>query len=152
MSQFITDQITRKNQYNRAYFATGNTVKHTVTDMDCVPYIRFYRGQYLNPEPVIMDRAAGYRQVGRCLTNGATSWNTYSGDQRVQNVLETYNNEFPQQPSTVAGKSSLLDDNYLSNLCWETPCSTTFPCFAKKLPDYRFYKIASDPNPVNTSP
>lgn len=53
-------QIARKNS-DQPYFATNTTVLSNLTDMDHHPYTRFYRGVYYFPEPVAMEREAGWR-------------------------------------------------------------------------------------------
>jgi hypothetical protein len=45
------------------YFATNNTIRNSVTDMDHQPYQRFFRGVYYYPEPIIFEREAGYRPI-----------------------------------------------------------------------------------------
>ena len=45
------------------YFATNKTVLNTITDMDHFPYNRYYRGVYYYPEPIVMEREAGWRNV-----------------------------------------------------------------------------------------
>jgi hypothetical protein len=58
----VRAQIERKLSGN-PYMATQNSVKNIVTDMDHHPYTRWYRGVYYYPEPVIMEREAGYRPI-----------------------------------------------------------------------------------------
>ena len=47
---------------DRPYFATNKSVMNIVTDMDHHPYTRWFRGVYYYPDPVIMEREAGWRQ------------------------------------------------------------------------------------------
>ncbi len=61
MSDFIKQQIERKNNYNIPYYATKNSITHTMTDMDHFPYTRYFRGVYNQSKPVVMDREAGFR-------------------------------------------------------------------------------------------
>ena len=61
MSEYIKEQIKRKNNYNIPYYATKNSITHTKTDMDHFPYTRFYRGVYNQSLPIVMDREAGFR-------------------------------------------------------------------------------------------
>lgn len=46
---------------SRPYFANGDTVDNVVTDMDHHPYTRWYRGVYYYPDPIVMEREAGWR-------------------------------------------------------------------------------------------
>lgn len=46
---------------SRPYFANGESVDNVVTDMDHHPYSRWFRGVYYYPNPVIMEREAGWR-------------------------------------------------------------------------------------------
>ena len=45
------------------YFANGNTIRNSITDMDHQPYQRFFRGVYYYPDPVVFEREAGYRPM-----------------------------------------------------------------------------------------
>lgn len=58
----IQTQIFRKTSSN-PYFATGSTISSVVTDMDHHPYTRWFRGVYYYPEPIIMEREAGFRSL-----------------------------------------------------------------------------------------
>lgn len=55
----IKKQIEQKNK--GLYFANNETVTHIITDMDHHPYTRWYRGVSYYPEPIIMEREAGWR-------------------------------------------------------------------------------------------
>lgn len=57
----VRTQIARKLNYNIPYYATNEVIGNVVTDMDHFPYDRFFRGEYNNPHPVVMEREAGYR-------------------------------------------------------------------------------------------
>jgi hypothetical protein len=59
----IQNEIRNKIQYARPYYATNRSVGKTVTDFDDFPYNRWYRGIATNPNPVIIEREAGYRYV-----------------------------------------------------------------------------------------
>lgn len=63
MSSYVRDQIMKKLQYDRPYYATNRTVGHIVTDFDSFPYSRWYRGQYEVDVPIVIEREAGYRHV-----------------------------------------------------------------------------------------
>lgn len=56
-------QIQQKQDLSKPFYATKELVQSTMTDMDHFPYKRFYRGQYANPNPVVMEREAGFRPV-----------------------------------------------------------------------------------------
>lgn len=56
----VRQQIAMKTS-NRPYFANGDTVDNVITDMDHHPYSRWFRGVYYYPDPVIMEREAGWR-------------------------------------------------------------------------------------------
>jgi hypothetical protein len=60
--QNIRMQISQKNK-NTPYMSSGSVVENVITDMDHMPYSRFFRGVYYFPEPIIMEREAGYREV-----------------------------------------------------------------------------------------
>jgi hypothetical protein len=60
--EFIKNQISKKNGSN-PYIATGNMITSVITDMDCHPYQRFWRGVYYYPEPIAMERETGYRKI-----------------------------------------------------------------------------------------
>ena len=63
----IKEQIARKLDYSKPYYAMGSYVRYAVTDMDSFPYQRYYRGDYRSAEPIVMDREAGWRpQENRC--------------------------------------------------------------------------------------
>jgi hypothetical protein len=54
------------------YFANSNTVKTSVTDMDHHPYTRWFRGVYYYPDPIVMEREAGWRPINNtCYNNVA---------------------------------------------------------------------------------
>jgi hypothetical protein len=59
---FIRSQIKYKTSDN-PYFANIDSVANVVTDMDHQPYTRWFRGVYYYPEPVIMEREAGWRPI-----------------------------------------------------------------------------------------
>ena len=64
----IRKQISKKTS-DRPYFSSGNIVSNVVTDMDHQPYSRWFRGVYNYPDPVIMEREAGFRQIeDQCYT------------------------------------------------------------------------------------
>ncbi len=46
---------------NKPFYATTSTIAPVINDMDNFPYNRFYRGEYNNPTPVVLEREAGWR-------------------------------------------------------------------------------------------
>lgn len=50
-------------QSNMPYYATSRSATNAITDMDHFPYSRFYRGVPEYPQPVVMEREAGWRPV-----------------------------------------------------------------------------------------
>lgn len=58
----IRKQIARKISSN-PYFANNETVINSVTDMDHTPYTRWFRGVYYYPNPIVMEREAGWRPI-----------------------------------------------------------------------------------------
>ena len=56
----IRAQIAKKIS-NNPYFASGETVDSVITDMDHHPYTRWFRGVYYYPDPIVMEREAGWR-------------------------------------------------------------------------------------------
>lgn len=77
------------------YFATNATVLKSITDMDHHPYTRWFRGVSYYPEPIIMEREAGFRPINN----------------------NCYDINMPLVPDEKP------------NLCFESACSTTFPCY-----------------------
>ena len=59
----IQFQIDQKKQYNVPFYATRQLAQSTITGFDQFPYKYFYRGEYLNPDPVVIEREAGYRPL-----------------------------------------------------------------------------------------
>lgn len=57
----VRGEINKK--ITRPFFANSNTVREVVTDMDHHPYTRWFRGVYYYPDPVIMEREAGWRPL-----------------------------------------------------------------------------------------
>ncbi|MDC3332842.1 hypothetical protein OAV62_01230 [bacterium] len=63
----IQFQINQKTQYNVPFYATQDIVESTMSPFDHFPYKYFWRGEAQNPNPVIMEREAGYRPLhNRC--------------------------------------------------------------------------------------
>lgn len=56
----VRKEISKKTSH-RPYFANSQTVDNSVTDMDHHPYTRWFRGVYYYPDPIIMEREAGWR-------------------------------------------------------------------------------------------
>jgi hypothetical protein len=55
----IRQEIAKK--INGPYFASQHTVNKITTDMDHHPYSRWFRGVYYYPEPIVLEREAGWR-------------------------------------------------------------------------------------------
>lgn len=91
---FVRKEIARKRG-DMPYLASGKAITNILTDMDHHPYNRWYRGVYYYPEPVVMEREAGWRE------------------QRPM----CYDLVVPREPEEQP------------NHCYESACSTTFPCF-----------------------
>ena len=60
--QKIKNQILLKKG-SEPYFPSYNNIKEIVTDIDHLPYTRFYRGMYKNDKPIIFEREAGWRPI-----------------------------------------------------------------------------------------
>lgn len=45
------------------FMANGSYVKSIITDQDHHPYSRYFRGVYYFPEPIVMEREAGWRPL-----------------------------------------------------------------------------------------
>lgn len=58
--EHIRAQIAKKNSAN-PYLANNKTVTRELTDMDHHPYTRWFRGVYYYPDPIVMEREAGWR-------------------------------------------------------------------------------------------
>lgn len=74
MSETLTSHITDDNiksvrnlikmkQSSDPFYATGNQVTNTITDIDHFPYTRYYRGVYNSSKPVVFEREAGWRPL-----------------------------------------------------------------------------------------
>lgn len=50
----------RKRQAGVVFFPTAATIDPFVTDVNELPYPRFYRGRALTPHPIVWEREAGY--------------------------------------------------------------------------------------------
>lgn len=56
-----------KKKISGPYFANSQTVNNVVTDMDHHPYTRWFRGVYYYPDPIVIEREAGWRPLdNRC--------------------------------------------------------------------------------------
>ena len=60
--EYIKRSIEKKTS-DKPYFANKNSIMKVVTDMDHHPYHRWYRGVYYYPEPIVMEREAGWRKI-----------------------------------------------------------------------------------------
>lgn len=60
--ELLRTQISKKIS-SVPYFATNNLARGVITDMDHHPYSRWFRGVYYNPEPIVMEREAGWRPL-----------------------------------------------------------------------------------------
>jgi hypothetical protein len=58
---YVRECIAKKNNYSKPYYCRQGEAMNVVTDMDHFPYSRYYRGIYSNPNPIVMDREAGWR-------------------------------------------------------------------------------------------
>ena len=96
----VRSLINKKNT-TRPYMASGNVVSNVITDMDHWPYTRYFRGVYYFPDPIIMEREAGFRP-------------------REDNC---YNLNIPMTE---------VPEN---NLCFQSACSTIFPCNPSRFAD-----------------
>ena len=56
----IRQEIKRKNDYTHPYYGTKSVAEKIITDQDHFPYTRYYRGEYKNPNLVVMEREAGW--------------------------------------------------------------------------------------------
>ena len=95
------------------HYGTVNDAKSVVTDIDHFPYTRFFRGISLSSEPVVFEREAGWRPT--------------------RNACYNYN----------SNKCVKSDKNNYPNHCFESACSTVYPCYPQYLHKY------SDRNALN---
>lgn len=58
----VRAEIHKKNSSD-PYFANSQTVAPVVTDFDHHPYTRWYRNVYYYPNPIVIEREAGYRPI-----------------------------------------------------------------------------------------
>jgi hypothetical protein len=65
---FINREIQRKTN-STPYMSNGKAVTNVLTDMDHQPYTRWFRGVYYYPEPIVMEREAGWRTVNNLCYN-----------------------------------------------------------------------------------
>lgn len=104
----IQNQIRMKTQ-SAPYFGTFNEAESIVTDMDHFPYTRFFRGVYNSSQPIVFEREAGWRpQHDNCYKVGSLS--NQVDNKCNQNTTENYPNH-----------------------CFETACSTVYPCYPSYL-------------------
>lgn len=121
----LKELINLKNNYSVPYYATWHTVKNFETDMNIVPYPRFYRGKFDSPKPIIMERAAGYREQ--------------LSDRYWKDVI----------PNKYMANAYQRKNNSIS--CFETACSTVLPC-KKKFVDSKEAKIENTDDSIIISP
>lgn len=57
----VRTEISKIRQEDNLYRATSDSILPVLNDMDHHPYTRFFRGVYYYPDPVIMEREAGWR-------------------------------------------------------------------------------------------
>jgi len=60
-TKYIREEICKKMDYSKPYYARGNTILPIVNDMDHFPYTRFYRGVPNISKPVVIERETGWR-------------------------------------------------------------------------------------------
>lgn len=58
--QAAANDMRRKRQAGVVFFPTASTIQPFVTDVNELPYPRFYRGRALAPYPIVWEREAGY--------------------------------------------------------------------------------------------
>lgn len=88
------------------YHATINQAGSIVTDYDNFPYNRWYRGKPTSSRPIIAEREAGWRP-------------------RHEQCYEVVEPECSQKKHST-----------YPNHCFETACSTVFPCYPEYLTKY----------------
>jgi hypothetical protein len=138
-------EILKKNDQTRAYYATNDTVKKFTTDFDSFPYERYFRGQYDESKPVIIDRYAGYRKVELCLPPTVERYSPFVGgypDEKRQSEKITY------KTIGISGDFVEPENDYL---VYETACSTVLP-MRKNNVDYKGQKIENNRLDVVISP
>lgn len=123
----LKELIDMKNNYAVPYYANWHTVKNFETDMNIVPYPRFYRGKFDNPRPIIMERAAGYREQ---LSD--RYWK------------DTVPNKYMTDATAYQKKNNSIS-------CFETACSTVLPC-KRPFVDSKEAKIQNTDDSVYISP
>lgn len=57
--------MARKSRMGAPFFPSASCISAFVTDVNELPYPRFYRGQALSPLPIVWEREAGYNTVIR---------------------------------------------------------------------------------------
>lgn len=58
----VREMIQKKKSMD-PYMATGTCVSKVITDQDHHPYTRFFRGVYYYPDPIVIEREAGWRPI-----------------------------------------------------------------------------------------
>lgn len=105
----IQTQIARKKSW-QPYWADVATTSAVLTDFDSFPYTRWWRGAPGLSDPVVIDREAGWRpRQDACYQYGGCK-NAYREDG--------------------------LEESVAKQACFETACSTVFPCFPKLGPKW----------------
>jgi hypothetical protein len=130
----IYDEIQHKIQYSKPYYANNTTVRKCITDFDNFPYSRWYRGIASSKYPIIIERESGYRKV----------LPTYNEEQ-----VNNYNYRFSAtktDKNQISGINGYGSGNQNINQCFESACSTVYPCQNKNDLDYKEAKIANTTN------
>lgn len=91
--------MARKSKPAAPFFPTANCISPFLTDVNELPYPRFYRGRALTPSPIVWEREAGYNT-----TILQPSTYTYVQPQPDGNELYCFqaacNTIFPCNPAT----------------------------------------------------
>lgn len=58
-----TKRMIERKKNHKPIYATVEDTKNVITDMDHFPYTRFFRGVSYFPNPIVMEREAGWRPV-----------------------------------------------------------------------------------------
>lgn len=111
--EFIRSQIAKK--ISKPYFATNTAITNVITDMDHHPYSRWFRGVYYFPDPVIMEREAGWRpRRDSCYAVIAPPLPEKDPDHCFESACTT---TFPCYPSLSHYNNKVALDNAVNNSC-----------------------------------
>jgi len=112
--QNVREQIALKNT-TVPYYATYGQASQVLTDYDSFPYTRWYRGVPTDPNPVIIEREAGWRPLNnKCYTVNTPVIRDPKPDHCFEtacNVVKPCINKLNRRFNNKTIKNEALNDN-----------------------------------------